>query len=261
MRTVHRKVEVVSNPQRNTSSRASAAGKKGHDMAKAKNAVKTAANHKKRPNPFKAKYEALKKHKRNHRRNPGMNEVIGRPMDLVTIGLSALGSAVAVKQLPQMILGTNNAGWEGYLANGITTAATTWAAGTFIDKTAAQGALAGGLVIILDRILTDYFSALGPYLSLSGVGDATSYGKLGTIRNGYYFHPSLVDSNGNMITPEPVLNDAVNAVVAAYPQIAAPMAQAIQQGGKMGAANPSALRPHMASRMLLSSRFQSRFNR
>lgn len=263
MRTVHKKFEVVSNPHRsNANSRASAAGKKGHTMAKA-HAVKTAANHKKRPNPFKKKYEELKKHKsKNRHRNPGMSEVIGRPTDLVTTGLAALGSAIAVKQLPQMILQTSNTGWEGYLANAVTGVATTWAAGTFIGRTAAQGALAGALVIILDRILTDQFSSLGPYLSLSGVGDATSYGKLGTIRDGYYFHPSLTDANGHMITPPSVLSDAVNAVVAAYPQIAAPMAQVIQSsGGKMGAVNPSALRPHTANGMVLSSRFQGRFNR
>jgi hypothetical protein len=192
-----------------------------------------------------------------------MKEAMGSPTDLVTIGLSALGSAVAVKQLPQLILQTSNTGWEGYLANAVATAATTWAAGTFMGARAAQGALAGGLVIILDRILTDQFSSLGPYLALSGMGDATSYGKLGTIRDGYYFHPDLRDANGQLMTPAPVLNSAVQAVVAAYPQIAAPMAAAMQSGGggALGAVNPSALRPHVANGMMLSSRFQSRFNR
>jgi hypothetical protein len=266
MRTIHKKLEIASNPHRNSAQSARAAGKKGHrHMAKALNPVKTAANHKKRPNAFKKKFEELKARKKHNRsRNPGMSEVVGRPADLVTTGASALGSAIATKQLPQLILQTGNTGWQGYLANAVTGGLATWAAGTFFGKTAAQGALAGALVIILDRVLTDEFSSLGPYLALSGVGDATSYGKLGTIRDGYYFHPSLYDANGNLITPQPVLSDAVTAVVNAYPQIAVPMATAMSQGGgggKMGAAQPSALRRHMSNQMLTSNRFAGRFNR
>lgn len=222
-------------------------------MAKTKKAVKTAAHHT-RPN---GKGKSNKQRRRRH--NP---EGIGRPATLVTTGVAALASAIATKQIPQMVLAEGNNGWQGYAANAAVTGLATWAAGKFMGPTAAQGALAGGLVIILDRILTDKFSSLGPYLSLSGVGDATSYGKLGTIRDGYYFHPGLLDGNGNMLTPAPVLQDAVNAVVAAYPQIAAPLQTAmVTGGGKLGAANPSALRPHVANNMLLSSRFQSRFNR
>lgn len=257
-----KKFEVVSNPHRsNASSRASAAGKKGHHMAKATNPMKTAAN-KKRPNPFKKKFEELKKKKRhNSHRNPGLGEVVGRPSDLVTTGVAALAAAVATKQLPQLILSESNTGWQGYLANAVTAGLTTWAAGTFINKQAAQGALAGGLVIILDRFLTDKFSELGPYLSLSGVGDATSYGKLGTIRDGYYFHPGLVDSNGRMITPAPVLEDAVNKVLQAYPQIAAPVMAAVQGGGSHMAGTPSDARGNAANRMLLSNRYANRFGR
>lgn len=253
--------DVVSrNPHRsNASSRASAAGKKGHHMAKAASPMKKAAN-KKRPNPFKKKFEELKaKRRHNTHRNPGLGEVIGRPADLVTTGVSALAAAVATKQLPQLILQEGNTGWQGYLANAATAGVAAWAAGTFIGKQAAQGALAGGLVIILDRFLTDRFSELGPYLSLSGVGDATSYGKLGTIRDGYYFHPGLVDANGRMITPAPVLEDAVAKVVAAYPQIAAPMAAAVQ--GSHMAGTPANSRAHAAGQMLQSNRYASRFTR
>lgn len=260
MRTIQKKIEVVSNPHRNPAS-ASAAERKGRrPMAKA-HAVKTAANHKKRPNPFKKKFEELQARRRKQNRNPGISEVIGRPSDLVTTGVAALGSAVATKQLPQLVLKTGNTGWQGYLANLVTAGLATWAAGTFFGSKAAAGALAGGAVIVLDRVLTDQFSSLGPYLALSGVGDATSYGKLGTIRDGYYFHPSLVDHNGALMTPQPALDAAVAAVVNAYPQIAEPMAAAVNGGGKMGAVNPSALRPHMANGMVLSSRFQGRFNR
>lgn len=260
MRTMHRKVEIV-NPHR--SSNPAFAAKKGSHMAKHKNA-KHAANggSRKKSNPFKKKYEELLARRRKHRNPTGLADTLGRPSELLEIGLSALGSAVAVKQLPQMILGAENTGAMGYVANGVVTFAAAWAAGAFIGKPAAQGAVAGGLVIILDRVLTDNFSELGPVLQLSGVGDATSYGKLGTIRDGYYFHPDLRDNQGNLITPQPVLDASLANVLAAYPQLAAPVQTAVAQGGgRMGAARPSALRPHMASGVLMSSRFQGRMNR
>ena len=261
MKTISRKLTFVSNPHGKKSSEASAARKKGQHMAHVK-AVKAAANggKKKRTNPFKKKYEELKKRKSNRSRNPGAGEVFGRPTDLVVTGLAALGSAVATKQLPQMVLAENNTGAQGYFANGVVTAIVTWGAAAFIGKAAAQGALAGGLVIILDRVLTDKFSQLGPYLQLSGVGDATSYGKLGTIRDGYYLHPDLRDANGRLITPAPVLQDAVAAVVSAYPQIAAPVMAAVQSGGHL-AGTPADPRAHAGSTMMLSSRFRNRFGR
>ncbi len=253
-----KKIRVATNPHA-AGSGATAAGKKGQQhMAKTK--ALTAAKGKKRPNPFKKKFEELKAKRRNTHRNPSMGEVVGRPSDLLTTGVSALASAVATKQLPQLILSEGNTGWQGYAANVVTGGLATWAAGAFIGKQAAQGALAGALVIVLDRFLTDKFSELGPYLSLSGVGDATSYGKLGTIRDGYYFHPGLVDSNGRMITPAPVLEDAVAKVVAAYPQIANQVMAVAAQGSHM-AGTPADSRGHAASRMMMSGRYASRFNR
>jgi hypothetical protein len=253
---MHRKIEVA-NPHRTKAAREKGRSMAHHKNAKAANGGAT----RKKSNPFKKKYMELLSKRRKGSRNPsGLGDVIGSPKDIAVTGLSALGSAVATKQLPQMILGSGNTGAQGYIANAVAGLAATWAAGSFIGRGAGAGAFAGALVIILDRVLTDQFSELGPVLSLSGVGDATSYGKLGTIRDGYFFHPGLVDGNGNMITPQPVLDAAVQQVLAAYPQIAAPLMQATS-GGRMGAARPGNLRPHMANSMMLSSRFQSRFNR
>ena len=136
----------------------------------------------------------------------------------------------------------------------------TWAAGTFGGPAAGRGALIGGMVILLDRVLSEQVSPIASYLSLSGVGDASAYSKLGTIRQGYYTHPNLQNPDGSMYVPDPITDAAVSAVVAKYPQLAAPMAQAMGGGGRVGAVNPSALRRHTASGMLLSSRFQGRFN-
>lgn len=255
MKTMHRKIEVA-NPHRNTQP---FAARKGSKMAKHKNAKAANGGGRKKSNPFKKKYEDLKSRRRKRHNPTGLGETIGRPADLVATGLSALASAVAVKQLPQMVLGTGNTGAEGYAANAVVGIAATWAAGAFIGKSAAAGALAGALVIILDRVLTDQFSELGPVLSLSGVGDATSYGKLGTIRDGYYMHPDLRDANGNLITPQPVLDAAVQAVAQAYPQITAPLAAAVQSG-RMGA-TPAAMRMNAGGSMMMSKRFRSHLNR
>jgi hypothetical protein len=249
-----RHFNVASNPQRKPSSRPPA-GKKGSHMAKAAKTKKrpNGGKHRKAPNPAKAH--------RKRRHNPsGLAATIGSPKEIITGGLAGLASAVATRQIPQMVLNTANTGIEGYAANLVTTLVATWAAGTFAGPAAGRGALIGGMVILLDRILSEQVSPIASYLSLSGVGDATAYSKLGTIRTGYYSHPNLQLPDGSMYVPDPVTEAAVNAVVAKYPQIAAPLAQAMGGGGRVGAINPSSLRRHTANGMLLSSRFQGRFN-
>ena len=164
---------------------------------------------------------------------------------------------MATRQLPQIILGASNTGIEGYGANLVTGVVATWAAGTFAGPAAGRGALIGSAVILLDRILSDNISPISSYLSLSGVGDASAYSKLGTIRQGYFTHPGLQNPDGSLFVPDPYTDAAVNAVLQKYPQLSAPMAAAT---GRMGAVNPSALRKHTANGMMLSSRFATRFN-
>lgn len=196
---------------------------------------------------------------RKKKRNPsGLAATIGSPKDLITGGVAGLVSAIATRQLPQLILGAGNTGIEGYGANAITAVVATWAAGAFGGAAAGRGALIGGLVILLDRVLSEQVSPISSYLSLSGVGDANAYSKLGTVRTGYYSHPNLQLPDGSMYVPDPVTDAAVNAVVQRFPQLAMPMQQAMQ--GRVGAVNPSALRRHTANGMLMSSRFQGRFN-
>lgn len=256
-----KKFNVASNPHRGgrKGSRPPAA-KKGSKMAKAKNRRKTAANGGSRKR--KASRNPAKMMRRRHRNPSGLAATIGSPKDLVTGGIAGLISAVATRQLPQIVLSTSNTGIEGYAANLVTALAATWAAGTFGGPAAGRGALIGGMVILLDRVLSDNVSPISSYLSLSGVGDAAAYSKLGTIRQGYYSHPNLQNPDGSMYVPDPVTDAAVAAVLAKYPQLAAPMAAVVSGGGgqRMGAVNPSALRRHTANGMLLSSRFQGRFN-
>ena len=255
-----RKFNVASNPNRRAASGSRPpAGKKRSNMAKA------AARRKATPNGGHTKRRRkASKNPSSHRRrrhNPGgLAATIGSPKELITGGVAGLVSAIATRQVPQMILGAANAGMEGYAANIVTALVATWAAGAFMGPAAGRGAAIGGAVIVLDRILSENVSPISSYLSLSGVGDANAYSKLGTIRQGYYTHPNLQNPDGSMYVPDPITDAAVNAVVAKYPSVAAPLQAAMNAGGKMGAVNPSSLRRHVANGMLLSSRFQGRFN-
>lgn len=247
---------VASNPHRSNSSRPHAATKKGQHMAKAAK-KKNAANGSHHKKHRKATNPAIGHRKR--RRNPsGLAATIGSPKEIVIGGLAGLASAVATRQIPQAILGASNTGIEGYGANLVTTIAATWAAGALAGPAAGRGALIGGMVIVLDRILSEQVSPISSYLALSGVGDATAYSKLGTIRPGYYAHPGLQNPDGSLYVPDPYTDAAVAATLAKYPQLAAPMMAAT--GGRVGAVNPSNLRRHVANGQLLSSRFQGRFN-
>jgi hypothetical protein len=243
-----KKFTVASNPHR-TSSRPPAT-RKGNKMAKSpkKKKANGGAHHRK---------AAKKNPTRRRKSNPSP---IGNVKELVTGGVAGLVSAVATRQLPQMVLGTANAGMEGYAANIVTAAVATWLASKFGGPAAGRGALIGGSVIVLDRVLSDNVSPISSYLSLSGVGDHAAYSKLGTIRSGFFTHPGLQNPDGSMYVPDPYTAAAVQAVVTAYPQLAAPIAAATAGGGRVGAVRPSALRTHTANGMMLSSRFQGRFN-
>jgi hypothetical protein len=245
---------VASNPHRKGSR--PPAAKKGNNMAKTKS--------KKRPNGGRHRKAMAMKNsgmrRRRRAKNPSLSGTVGSTKELVMGGVAGLASAVAVRQIPQVVLGASNTGVEGYFANAVTGAAATWIAGAFGGPAAGRGAAIGAMVILLDRILSDNVSPISSYLSLSGVGDAAAYSKLGTIRTGYYSHPNLINPDGSMYVPDPVTAAAVDAVIAKYPQIAAPLMAATGAGGKMGAVNPSGMRRHVASGKMLSSRFQTRFN-
>lgn len=263
MATIPKKVRVAANPKRSNrpahSSRpTNAAPRKGNKMKNHKKAANA-----KMPNRHK-KNTAANPHRRKNRRRSNPEMFGASTGDLVMSSVAGLANAVLTKQLPQLLFESGNTGIEGYAMNLVTALAGAWAAGKFAGPKAGMGAMVGGMVILLDRILTEQFSSIGSYLSLSGVGDATAVTRMGTVRDGYYLHPTMVDGNSNMIVPDPVTQAAMSAVLAKYPQLAAPMATAVTTGagggGSMHAVNPSSLRKHVASGQLLSSRFQGRFN-
>jgi hypothetical protein len=200
--------------------------------------------------------------KRRRKSNPSLAGTIGSPKELIIGGVAGLASAVATRQLPQLILSASNSGIEGYAANAVTGLVATWIAGAFGGPAAGRGAAIGAAVILLDRVLSDNVSPIASYLSLSGVGDHAAYSKLGTIRQGYFTHPGLQNPDGSLYVPDPYSDAAVAAVLAKYPQLAMPIQQAVNStpAPRMGAVNPSAMRRHVSNGMMLSSRFQGRFN-
>jgi hypothetical protein len=231
-------------------------------MAKAnrKKAANRKANRHRKAGHTKRNTRHMNAHRpRRGRRNP---EWIGSGKEIATSAVSGLAAAVLTRQVPQLALGSNNTGIKGYAANAVVAGISAWLAGKFAGPSAGKAALVGGSVILLDRILTEQVSPIGPYLQLSGVGDATAMTRhMGTIRTGYYTHPGLVDPSGTLIAPDPYTAQAVQAVVAAYPQLAQPIAAAASSKvSGVHAVNPSELRRHTASGQVISSRFQGRFN-
>jgi hypothetical protein len=266
MATVGKAIKVYSNPQRkSTSRRKRKAATHGHKpRAKARKRSNTnvakAKRRKKNPMPSglkrywaskragrKTKAKGRKRNtavvvmpgghraatgyagnpRRKRRKNPeGLRAILGSPKSLLVQGVAGLTSAVATRQLPQIVLGASNFGLKGYGANILTGAAATWAAVSFVGPEAGKAALVGALVIILDRVLTEKVSPVGKYLSLAGVGDATAATRLGTIAEGYYIHPTVYDAAGNPIIPHEVTDQALAQFRASQPQQR-------QQGGQL----------------------------
>ncbi len=184
--------------------------------------------------------------KSNPRRKSNPN-VLADPKSLFVNILTALVSAVGTRQVPQWLLGANNTSWSGYLANIGTAIAATFAASEFVGPGAGQAAAIGGGVIVLDRFLTEQFSPIGNYLSLTGLGDATAATSLGTVSDGFYLHPTIYNADGTPLIPHQVTDAAVkafNLLQAAPAPTTSRAMTAPQQGALAGAGR---------------SRFQSRF--
>jgi len=182
--------------------------------------------------------------KSTHRRRSNPNfSILTNPKGIAVNIVTALLSAVATRQLPQMLLKDKNKGWMGYGANVAAGIAATFAASEFISAAAAQAALLGSGVIVLDRVLTEKFSPVGQYLSLTGLGDATAATSLGQVADGYYIHPTIFNADGSPLIPHEITDAAVREFNSMQPQPRA-----------MIAPSPGAM-----SGVGRSSRFASRF--
>ncbi len=152
---------------------------------------------------------AKKAVKKTRRRNPS---TMRKPLDLAKLSLTALVGLVATRQIPQMLLNSKNSGWLGYAANFGTAALAGALVGKFYNKDAGKFVFIGGSIYTASRILTEQFSPIGKYFSLSGVGDAQAAG-LGVIRQGYFPVPVVRDSSGAPMIPQAIVEAARPVVV------------------------------------------------
>lgn len=159
-------------------------------------------------NPFFAKKTVKKTYRRRNL------SITRKPFDLAKSGLTALLGLVATRQIPQMLLATKNAGWLGYASNLGVAALAGALVSRFYNKDAGKLVFIGGSVYTVSRILTEQFSPIGKYFSLTGVGDAQAAG-LGVIRDGYFPVPVVQDANGNAMIPRAIIDAARPAPIAA----------------------------------------------
>lgn len=90
----------------------------------------------------------------------------------------AISGGVATRAVPQMLLGANNAGLMGYLANAAVAGIGGWLTGKFFSQKFGQGWLIGGAVALTSRILSDQLNLQVWNL---GAGAATAPGVSGDL--------------------------------------------------------------------------------
>lgn len=189
--------------------------KKGaRKMSKKKGAPKpkkqTTATKHRTPNPQK------KRRTKNPAKRAGSASPTTRTMSLLKNGLLALAGLVATRQVPQIVLQGDNAGWLGYVANLLTAFGAAAAAGS-VSKGAGTPVMIGGGLYLVDRVLTEKFSSAGQILSLSGMGDAkvavNGTKGLRGVRQGYFPLPVQYDQAGQPIIPQAIVSAAQSGMV------------------------------------------------
>ena len=191
--------------------------RKGKTMAEKKTAKKKKTA--KASNPFRPKAKkAVKKKKQS---NPNRSSMSSGPISIVKDGAVALGGLVVTRQLPQLVLGTNNAGIRGYGANLLTALIGAFLLQRFAGKSTGTMFGIGGGVYTVSRILTEQLSPVGKYFSLAGMGDAAAAGGMGLIADRETAVPLQYDRAGNLVTPAYVTNAARAVMAQARPSPAA----------------------------------------
>lgn len=127
-------------------------------------------NRKRKHNPRRKFY--AKAHNVHHRRrhhNPRISS------DLVKSAVWASAGAIVTRAGTQAILQDKNAGWMGYLGNGVVAFGLSWLGERFISAQAGDGILLGGVIGLVLRVAKEQIFASSPLaaqLSLQGLGDA-----------------------------------------------------------------------------------------
>ncbi len=137
--------------------------KKGKSMARRKTTKRAVARH------TGARHSKKQMTRRRRRSNPGN---LGSMKDWVVGGAGVLAGVVVTRAVPQMVLGTSNAGPTGYLANVVTAVGAGWLSHMMFPQNRILTAtvIAGGFATVISRIIADK-TPFGAQLSLSGLGD------------------------------------------------------------------------------------------
>jgi len=112
------------------------------------------------------RYARRSNRRRGYRRNP---DVLGMSLGKVA-KMTAAGviSGIATRSVPQLILGSNNAGVVGYAANAATAFVSGLVAKWIGGQDAAVGAIIGGGTALVQRIVSDLMGSKLGDLNLSG---------------------------------------------------------------------------------------------
>ncbi len=168
-----------------------------------------------RQNPVKAFKAKKGTHRGRRRSNPS---IVSKPLHLMKTAAFAGGGLIATRQIPQMVLGSRNAGPIGYLANLIVALFSAGAVSKFAGKENGFAVGIGGGLYLLNRLISENFSPIPKALALSGVGDHAAAGSLGTVVPGYLPVPVVRDNAGRPIIPAAI----IDAIKANLPPVSAP---------------------------------------
>lgn len=137
-----------------------------------------------------------------------MNPEKIQPLEMLKSGSFILAGLIGARQLPQLVLGTDNSGWKGYLANFATAAIGGIGVGMALGARSGFAFAAGGTAYTLSRVATERFSPVGRYFALAGVGDAAaaSVGDckragMGIVVDSSFSYPMLKTPQGQILIP------------------------------------------------------------
>lgn len=175
-------------------------------MGKSKKSVRNAAKHRPkgsskskgkksiRYNFFANPGKKKKSGKRNHRprsvSNPSMRSrrragsaLVSMVIAILRLGGVAWGAGFAVREGTQMVLQSRNTGWMGYAGNFVATGLAMWLAKMFGTRADVIAAAAGGGVAIANRYTSSAANPVLESMSLSGLGDVSTFTARNSIRS------------------------------------------------------------------------------
>lgn len=173
-----------------------------------KNAGPKSVHHRKpaRHNPFFKRSKAS----RRRRHNPGLASRVG---GWVRSGIVAILGAFVTRQVPQMLLGAQNAGMLGYAANAATALMTATLTSKYVSQQDGMFVGIGGAVYFANRVITEQFSEPISSLRLAGVGDVQAGIRgMDGLRPGYFNSPPAYNQDGTPAVPA-AIREAITAAV------------------------------------------------